>query len=328
MGSIVSARDWQLRAGGAKLAGPGGTRGAAMTAISAQQADLDVLAGIKQRVLWLATRIVDTANHDRDTGDGVKVGGHQASSASLVSVMTALYFAYLDGPDKVSVKPHASPGVPRHPVPARRAGPRATCRRCARSAACRPTRAAPRTRTARLLHRLGRPGRGRTAVRRGDPPLRGRALRPAAAPPVRGADRRRRAGRGQHLGSGRRPRHRRARQRDVDRGPEPADAGPGGARGPDRPVGAAVHRGGLARGGGQVRRGAAGGLRPARRRTRCGTGSTTCPTSTTRRSSAWPGRVPGPVPGRRAGRRERFCADMPDDELAALVTDLGGHDLR
>ena len=72
-------------------------------------AETDVLDTIQQRVLWLATRIVDAANHDRDTGDGVKVGGHQASSASLVTVMTALYFAYLDAPDKVSVKPHASP---------------------------------------------------------------------------------------------------------------------------------------------------------------------------------------------------------------------------
>ena len=80
-----------------------------MTVASTDQVDLDVLTEIQQRVLWLATRIVDAANHDRDTGDGVKVGGHQASSASLVSVMTALYFAYLDGPDKVSVKPHASP---------------------------------------------------------------------------------------------------------------------------------------------------------------------------------------------------------------------------
>ena len=71
--------------------------------------DLAVLKEIQQRVLWLATRIVDAANHDRDTGDGVKVGGHQASSASLVTAMTALYFGYLDAPDKVSVKPHASP---------------------------------------------------------------------------------------------------------------------------------------------------------------------------------------------------------------------------
>ncbi len=76
---------------------------------SAASPDLAVLEEIQQRVLWLATRIVDAANHDRDTGDGVKVGGHQASSASLVTVMTALYFAHLDAPDKVSVKPHASP---------------------------------------------------------------------------------------------------------------------------------------------------------------------------------------------------------------------------
>jgi pyruvate dehydrogenase E1 component len=76
---------------------------------AATQADLAVLDEIQQRVLWLATRIVDAANHDRDTGDGVKVGGHQASSASLVSAMTALYFRFLDAPDKVSVKPHASP---------------------------------------------------------------------------------------------------------------------------------------------------------------------------------------------------------------------------
>jgi pyruvate dehydrogenase E1 component len=71
--------------------------------------DLDVLAEIERRVLWLAVRMVDAANHDRDTGDGVKVGGHQASSASLVTALTALYFAHLTRHDRVSVKPHASP---------------------------------------------------------------------------------------------------------------------------------------------------------------------------------------------------------------------------
>ncbi|HEX5511891.1 MAG TPA: transketolase C-terminal domain-containing protein [Actinomycetales bacterium] len=76
---------------------------------SSTQADLKTLEEIQQKVLWLATRIVDAANHDRDTGDGVKVGGHQASSASLVTVMTALWFAHLDAADRVSVKPHASP---------------------------------------------------------------------------------------------------------------------------------------------------------------------------------------------------------------------------
>ena len=71
--------------------------------------DLDVLDAVQQRVLWLATRIVDAANRERENRDGVKVGGHQASSASLVTVMTALYFAHLDAADRVSVKPHASP---------------------------------------------------------------------------------------------------------------------------------------------------------------------------------------------------------------------------
>src|SRR3954452_21669038 len=77
--------------------------------MSSAEPDLAVLEEIQHRVLWLATRIVDAANHDRDTGDGVKVGGHQASSASLVTAMTALWFAHLTAADKVSVKPHASP---------------------------------------------------------------------------------------------------------------------------------------------------------------------------------------------------------------------------
>src|SRR4051812_38817505 len=67
------------------------------------------LAEIERRVLWLAVRMVDAANRQRDTGDGVKVGGHQSSSASLVSVLTALWFAHLRSGDRVAVKPHASP---------------------------------------------------------------------------------------------------------------------------------------------------------------------------------------------------------------------------
>ena len=58
-------------------------------------------------MLWLATRIVDAAN--RRTAGEVKVGGHQASSASMVSLMTALWFAHIGAEDKVAVKPHASP---------------------------------------------------------------------------------------------------------------------------------------------------------------------------------------------------------------------------
>lgn len=74
-------------------------------------AAVPVLDAIAERVLWLAVRIVDHANRERVNPDGMKVGGHQASSASLVSVMTALWFAHLDAGDRVSVKPHASPAL-------------------------------------------------------------------------------------------------------------------------------------------------------------------------------------------------------------------------
>ena len=82
---------------------------AGSTVTASTAVDLDVLAEIQRRVLWLAVRMVDAANHERSTGDGVKVGGHQASSASLVTAMTALWFAHLNAEDRVSVKPHASP---------------------------------------------------------------------------------------------------------------------------------------------------------------------------------------------------------------------------
>jgi pyruvate dehydrogenase E1 component len=75
-----------------------------------QAAQLDVLDRIQRRVLWLAVRMVHEANAIRPNPDGVKVGGHQASSASVVSILTALYFGgWLRAGDRVSIKPHASP---------------------------------------------------------------------------------------------------------------------------------------------------------------------------------------------------------------------------
>jgi pyruvate dehydrogenase E1 component len=71
--------------------------------------DLEVLDRVQRRVLWLATAIVHHANRVRENPSGIKVGGHQASSASMVSLMTALWFGSLQAPDRVSVKPHASP---------------------------------------------------------------------------------------------------------------------------------------------------------------------------------------------------------------------------
>src|ERR1700684_4127495 len=68
-----------------------------------------VLGAIEQRALWLSTAIVDYANKVRPNPSGLKVGGHQASSASMASIMTALWFRHLRGEDRVSVRPHASP---------------------------------------------------------------------------------------------------------------------------------------------------------------------------------------------------------------------------
>ena len=78
--------------------------------LSPDAPDIATLESIQRRVLWLATSIVHHANRVRpQPSSGVKVGGHQASSASMVSIMTALWFEYLRGPDRVSVKPHAAP---------------------------------------------------------------------------------------------------------------------------------------------------------------------------------------------------------------------------
>jgi len=71
--------------------------------------ELAILRELERKVLWLATWTIHHANHVRENVDGVKVGGHQASSASLATIMTALYFRALRAHDRVAVKPHASP---------------------------------------------------------------------------------------------------------------------------------------------------------------------------------------------------------------------------
>ncbi len=71
--------------------------------------DMNTLAALERKVLWLATWMIHNANHLRDNPDGLKIGGHQASSASMATIMTALYFEVLRPQDRVAVKPHASP---------------------------------------------------------------------------------------------------------------------------------------------------------------------------------------------------------------------------
>ncbi|MQA05676.1 MAG: pyruvate dehydrogenase [Streptosporangiales bacterium] len=80
-----------------------------VTSKSTVSSEDTVLNEVADRVLWLATAIVDQANRVRQNPSGLKVGGHQASSASMVSIMTSLWFRHLRAEDRVSVKPHASP---------------------------------------------------------------------------------------------------------------------------------------------------------------------------------------------------------------------------
>src|SRR6516165_1124806 len=70
---------------------------------------LRILGELEKKVLWLASWTIHHANYIRQSVDGLKVGGHQASSASLATIMTALYFHILRPQDRVAVKPHASP---------------------------------------------------------------------------------------------------------------------------------------------------------------------------------------------------------------------------
>src|SRR5437660_508171 len=71
--------------------------------------DLDSLRLIEERLRWLSAWTIHNANHIRPSSDGLKVGGHQASCASMTAIMAALYFYALGPNDKVAVKPHAGP---------------------------------------------------------------------------------------------------------------------------------------------------------------------------------------------------------------------------
>jgi pyruvate dehydrogenase E1 component len=77
--------------------------------VSAANEKIACLSALERKVLWLSTWMIHNANHLRPNRDGLKVGGHQASSASVATLMTALYFDVLRPQDRVAVKPHASP---------------------------------------------------------------------------------------------------------------------------------------------------------------------------------------------------------------------------
>src|SRR3981189_3827486 len=70
---------------------------------------LALLIALEKKALWLSTWMIHHANHMRPSRDGLKVGGHQASSASAATLMTALYLDVMRPQDRIAVKPHASP---------------------------------------------------------------------------------------------------------------------------------------------------------------------------------------------------------------------------
>ena len=77
--------------------------------LSTPKPDLDALRTLDDKLRWLSAWTIHNANHLRESTDGLKVGGHQASCASMTAIMAALYFHALGPNDRVAVKPHAGP---------------------------------------------------------------------------------------------------------------------------------------------------------------------------------------------------------------------------
>ena len=285
------------------------------TTIPARDTDIAVLDAVQRRVLWLATSIVHHANRVRRTPSGVKVGGHQASSASMVSIMTALYFHHLRAPDRVSVKPHAAPvlhaieyllgqldrrhltelrafgGLQSYPSRLKDPVPADFSTGSVGIGATAPIWSA-------LAHRyvaghFDVPQGGRQVSLVGDAELDEGAVWEAIVDPVVTASRR---------GA-------------VDRRPQPPVARPRRARHRRRAARRDVRGGGLAREHREVR---APPRAPTRR---CPTASPRCRTRSTSGSCA------RPTPRTSAGASASAAADIGDGDLRGIVRDLGGHDL-
>src|ERR1043166_3961223 len=70
---------------------------------------LHILKQLERKLLWLSSWMIHHANHVRPNRDGLKVGGHQASCASSISILAALYLEIARPQDRIAVKPHAGP---------------------------------------------------------------------------------------------------------------------------------------------------------------------------------------------------------------------------
>src|SRR4051794_17409537 len=79
------------------------------TVVASESRRTHVLRQLERKLLWLSAWMVHNANHIRPNRDGLKVGGHQASCASCISILAALYFEIARPQDRIAVKPHAGP---------------------------------------------------------------------------------------------------------------------------------------------------------------------------------------------------------------------------
>jgi hypothetical protein len=237
-----------------------------MSAATPARSRLDVLQALESRVLWLAMLVVHHANRVRRTPSGVKVGGHQSSSASLVSIMTALWFHHLRAPDRISVKPHASPVLhaieyllghldARYLTTLREFG----------GLQSYPSRLKDPVPADFSTGSVGDRGDGDDMVG-ARAPLRRRSLRRAAGRAPDRARGRRRAGRGRDLGGARGSGGAAPRRGAVDRGPQPPVARPRRAGHRVRPHRGHVRGGRLARDHREVRPPVGGAVRASRRR--------------------------------------------------------------
>ena len=245
-----------------------------VTTVDNRATSLAALTQVQDRVLWLAMSIIHHANRVRKTPSGVKVGGHQASSASMVSIMTALWFEHLRAADRVSVKPHASPVL--HAIEyllGELDGKYLTTLREFGGLQSYPSRLKD---PIPADFSTGSVGIGATATIWSAlaAPLRRRALRGPAGRAPRRAARRRRARRGRLLGGDRRPGGGAPRRGPVDRRPQPPVARPDRARHRHRAARVDVRGRRLADDHGQVRPPAARAVRARGRRVRCASGST------------------------------------------------------
>jgi pyruvate dehydrogenase E1 component len=77
--------------------------------IAMRDREIEILKELERKVLWLSSWMIHNANHIRPSLDGLKVGGHQASAASVATILSIIYFRVLRTQDRIAVKPHASP---------------------------------------------------------------------------------------------------------------------------------------------------------------------------------------------------------------------------